>query len=177
VHGLFFEILLEENAPVFLNLGPGLCHHESSLPLSEVVGTGLGMANLTYLVTEGQRLVEGARQRTADYDVRCEAWRLKVEQALKGKPLALARFRQAHPINTPQPGIPYGSMNDFALLRGRLFVLTQIEQEWEQERRQAMRSWVVAIIGIIGVWAIIKGWFAGALHIVNDWLAGMGVQG
>jgi len=39
-----------------------------------------------------------------------------------------------------------------------------------------MRSWVVAIIGIIGVWAIIKGWFAGALHIVIDWLASIGVQ-
>jgi hypothetical protein len=67
-------------------------------------------------------------------------------------------------------------MNDFALLRGRLFVLTQIEQESEQERRQAMRSWGVAIIGIIGVWAIIKGWFTSALHIVIDWLASIGVQ-
>jgi hypothetical protein len=135
------------------------------------------MANLTYLVTEGQRLVEDAlEQRTADYDARCEAWRLKVEQALKGKPLALTRFRQAQPINMPQSGIPYGIMSDFALLRGRLFVLTQIEQESEQERRQAMRSWGVAIIGIIGVWAIIKGWFTGALHIVIDWLASIGVQ-
>jgi hypothetical protein len=49
------------------------------------------MTNLTFLVTEGQRLVEDAReQRTADYAARCEAWRLKVEQALKRKPLALA---------------------------------------------------------------------------------------
>jgi|SRR5689334_3853213 hypothetical protein len=87
------------------------------------------MANLTYLVTEGQRLVEDAlEQRIADYAARCEGWRLKVEKALKGKPLALARFQQAQPNNTPQPGITYGTMNNFALLRGRLFILTQIEQ-------------------------------------------------
>jgi hypothetical protein len=128
------------------------------------------MADLTHLVTEGQRLVEDAlAQRTADYDARCEAWRLKVEQALNGKPLA--RFRQAPPINALQPGIPSDIMNDFALLRGRLFVLTDIEHESEQKRRNAIYSWAVAIIGIIGVWAIIKGWFVSALHIVNDWFA------
>jgi hypothetical protein len=134
------------------------------------------MANLTYLVTEGQRLVEDAlEQRTADYAARCEAWRLKVEQALKGKPLALARFRQAQPMNTLQSGIPYGIMSDFALLRGRLFVLTHIEQESDQERRHALRSWAATIIGIIGVWAIIQGWFVGAFHIVSEWIARLGL--
>src|SRR6185312_4435668 len=130
------------------------------------------MANLTYLVTEGQRLVEDALEhRTADYDARCEAWRLAVEQSLKGKPLALARFRQAQPINTPQPGITYGTMNDFALLRGRLTVLTQILQEAEQARRDAIYSWITVIIGIIGVLAIIKGWFVDAFLIVKGWFS------
>jgi hypothetical protein len=97
------------------------------------------MANVTYLVTEGQHLVE---QRSVDnYGARCEEWRLRVEQALKRKPLALARFRQAQPINTPQAGIPYGIMNDFALLRGRLLVLTQIEQELQFFQRFPLRSW------------------------------------
>ena len=130
------------------------------------------MANLTYLVTEGQRLVEDALEhRIADYDARCEAWRLAVEQSLKGKPLALARFRQAQPINTPQPGIPYGIMSDFALLRGRLFVLTNINQESKQERRHSIRSWVATIIGIIAVWAIIKGWFIEAFLILKGWFS------
>ena len=130
------------------------------------------MANLTYLVTEGQRLVEDAQNQCFDdYTARCEAWRLKVEGALKGKPLALARFRQAQPINTVQSGIPYGVRSDFALLRGRLVILTYIEQELEQERRHAIRSWAATIIGIIGVWAIIQGWFVGAFHIVSEWIA------
>jgi len=133
---------------------------------------------LTYLVTEGQRLIEDARQqRFDDYSVRCEAWNRKVQLALfqrslAWKPRALMRFKQAHPINTPQSGIPNSIMDDFALLRGRLFVLTDIVQASEQERRDATYSWAIAIIGIIGVWAIAKGWFVDAYLIVKDWLFG-----
>jgi hypothetical protein len=58
----------------------------------------------------------------------------------------------------------------------RLLVLTVIEQESAQKRRNEIYSWVTAIIGIIGVWAIIKGWFVGALHIVNDWFARLGLS-
>jgi hypothetical protein len=90
------------------------------------------MANLTYLVTEGQRLVEDALEhRTADYDARC----------------------------------------DFAVLGGRLFVLTNINQESKQERRHSIRSWVATIIGIIAVWAIIKGWFIEAFLILKGWFS------
>jgi hypothetical protein len=77
-------------------------------------------------------------------------------------------------VFTPQSGIPYGIMSDFALLRGRLFVLTHIEQESEQERRDAIRSWAATIIGVMGVWAIIQGWFVGAFHIVSEWIARLG---
>ena len=133
---------------------------------------GGGTWRISLISSPRGSLVEDAlEQRTADYDARCEAWRLKVEQALKRKPIALARFRQAQLINAPQPGIPYGIINDFALLRGRLFVLTDIAQESEQKRRNAIYSWATAIIGIIGVWAIIKGWFVGALSIIRDWFA------
>jgi len=55
-------------------------------------------------------------------------------------------------------------------LRGRLFVLTQIERETEQKRRDAIYSWAIAIIGIIGVWAIAKGWFVDAYLVVKGWL-------
>jgi hypothetical protein len=70
------------------------------------------MANLTYLVTEGQRLIEDAQQeRFDDYAARCESWNQKVQralfqQALSWRPLGLTRFREAQPINTPQSGIP-----------------------------------------------------------------------
>jgi len=56
-------------------------------------------------------------------------------------------------------------------LRGRLFVLTQIEQEAEQERRDTIYSWTIAIIGIIGVWAIAKGWFVDAYLVVKGWFS------
>ena len=134
------------------------------------------MANLTYLVTEGQRLIEDAQQeRFDDYAARCESWNQKVQQALfqqaiSWRPLGLTRFREAQPINTPQSGIPNSITNDFALLRGRLFVLTQIERETEQKRRDAIYSWAIAIIGIIGVWAIAKGWFVDAYLVVKGWL-------
>jgi hypothetical protein len=133
------------------------------------------MAKLAYLVTEGQHLIEDAQQqRFDDYGARCESWNQKVQQtlfqqSLSWRPLALTRFKQAQPINTPQSGIPNSITNDFALLRGRLAMLTQIVQEAEQARRNAIYSWVTAIIGIIGVLAIIKGWFVDAFLIVKGW--------
>ena len=96
------------------------------------------MAKVTSLITEGQRLIEEARQqRSDDYGARCEAWNQQVQnvlfhQSLSWRPRGLTRFKQAQPIKTPQPGIPNNIMDDFALLRGRLFVLTQIEQETDQ---------------------------------------------
>ena len=120
------------------------------------------MANLTYLVRVGERLVEDARgQRIADYATRSEAWAREVEQALADEPLAFARFRQAQPPNTPHPGIPYDIMSDFALLRGRLAVLTEIEDAAKESRRETLRFWLVLIVGIIGAWAIVEGWFTG----------------
>jgi hypothetical protein len=132
----------------------------------EVEASSRSMANLTYLVTVGERLVKDARgQRIADYGTRCEAWAREVEQALADKPLALASFRQAQPTNTPQPGITYGIMSDFALLRGRLAVLTEIEDAAKKSRRETLRFWLVLIVGIIGAcigaWAIVEGWFTG----------------
>ena len=67
--------------------------------------------------------------------------------------------------------MPNSILNDFALLRGRLFVHTQIEQEAEQERRDTIYSWTIAIIGIIGVWAIAKGWFVDAYLVVKCWFS------
>ena len=67
--------------------------------------------------------------------------------------------------------MPNSILHDFALLRGRLFVLTQIEQEAEQERRDTIYSWTIAIIGIIGVWAIAKGWFVDAYLVVKGWFS------
>ena len=135
------------------------------------------MAKLTYLITEGQRLIEDAQQqRLDDYGERCEAWNQKVEhalfqQALSWKPRPLTRFRQAQPINTAQFAVPNSILNDFALLRGRLFVLTQIEQEAEQERRDTIYSWTIGIIGIMGVWAIAKGWLVDACLVVKGWFS------
>src|SRR5262245_55201080 len=132
----------------------------------EVEASSRSMANLTYLVTVGERLVEDARgQRIVDYGKRCEAWAREVEQALADKPLELARFRQAQPTNTPQPGIPYGIMSDFALLRGRLAVLTEIEDAAKASQRENLHFWLILIGGTIGAcigaWVIVEGWFTG----------------
>jgi hypothetical protein len=129
----------------------------------EVEASSRSMANLTNHVTAGERLVEEARgQRIADYGTRCEAWAREVEQTLADKPLELARFRQAQPTHTPHPGITYGVMSDFALLRGRLAVLTEIEDAAKESRRETLRFWLVVIFGIIGAcigaWAIVEGW-------------------
>jgi hypothetical protein len=94
------------------------------------------MSNLTYLVTEGQRLVEDAREhRIAEFGTRSEAWARKVELALADNPIALVRFKQAQSITTPTPGITYGTINDFFLLRGRLAVLTEIATEHQRLKR------------------------------------------
>ena len=134
------------------------------------------MAKLTYLITEGQRLIEDAQQqRFDDYAARCESWNQKVQralfqQAISWKPRALTRFKQAQPINTPQY-VPNSTVNDFALLRGRLLVLTDIVQDSERQRRDVIYSWTIAIVGIISVWAIAKGWFVNAYLIVKGWFS------
>jgi hypothetical protein len=90
---------------------------------------------------------------------------IEVEETLADKPLELARFRQAQAIITPTPGITVGIMGDWSRLRGRVAVLTSIGAEAAQARRTALYFWVgifvAVVIGIIGAWATVKGWFAG----------------
>ena len=53
-------------------------------------------------------------------------------------------------------------MSDFALLRGRLAGLTDIEDAAKESQRETLRFWLVLIFGIIGAcigaWAIVEGW-------------------
>lgn len=122
---------------------------------------------LTDLTEAGQQLVEDAQeQRTADYARRCAAWAIRVEQALRDDPLALARFRQAERYGNIRSGIPNSIMSDWQAMRGYLAVLMDITGETTTKRRDTRRYWLLAIVAILT--AIVGG--VAAWPSIKDWL-------